>query len=93
MPEKIDKFLINLKLPTSVKSLQRYIGFVNFYRKYIPTLAEKLAPLYQLLQKDVKFQLTQVHKDSIFDINENLAKAAKLSLRLAITRKTTSDHV
>ena len=41
LPEKIDKFLKNLKLPTSVKSLQRYIGFVNFYRQYIPRLAVK----------------------------------------------------
>ena len=43
--EKIDKFLKNIKLPTSVKSLQQYIGFVQFYRQYIPRLAEKLVPL------------------------------------------------
>ena len=67
-----------------MKSLQRYIGFVQFYRQYIPRLAEKLVPLYKLLQKDVKFQLTQVHKDAIFDINENLANAAKMSLRLPL---------
>ena len=80
--KKIDDFLKNIKLPTSVKSLQRYIGFVQFYRQYIPRLAEELVPLYKLLQKDVKFQLTQVYKDAIFDINENLANAAKMSLRL-----------
>ena len=82
--KKIDDFLKNIKLPTSVKSLQRYIGFVQFYRQYIPRLAEKLVPLYKLLQKDVKFQLTQAHKDAIFDINENLANAAKMSLRLPL---------
>ena len=75
--KKIDDFLKNIKLPTSVKSLQRYIGFVQFYRQYIPRLAEKLVPLYKLLQKDIKFQLTQVHKDAIFDINENLANALR----------------
>ena len=42
--KKIDDFLKNIKLPTSVKSLQRYIGFVQFYRQYIPRLAEKLVP-------------------------------------------------
>ena len=56
--DKIDKFLKTMKTPTSVKSLQRYIGFVQFYRQYIPRLAEKLTPLYKLLQKDIKFQLT-----------------------------------
>ena len=87
LEERVDKFLKNMKLPTSVKSLQRYIGFVQFYRQYIPNLAEKLVPLYKLLQKDVTFSLTQVHKDCIFDINENLAKAAKLSLRLPLSDK------
>ena len=74
-------------MPTSVKSLQQYIGFVQFYRQYIPKLAEKLLPLYKLLQKDVKFALTQVHQDAIFDINENLARAAKLSLRVPLPDK------
>ena len=85
--KKIDGFLKNIKVPTSVKSLQRYIGFVQFYRQYIPRLAEKLVPLYKLLQKDVKFQLTQAHKDAIFDINENLANSAKMSLRLPLPDK------
>ena len=85
--EKIDKFLKNIKLPTSVKSLQRYIGFVQFYSQYIPRLAEKLVPLYKLLQKDVKYELTHIHKDAIFDINENLANAAKMSLRLPLPDK------
>ena len=87
LEKRIDDFLKKLKLPISVKSLQRYIGFVQFYRQYIPKLAEKLVPLYKLLQKDVKFEMTQVHKDAIFDINENLARAAKLSLRLPLPDK------
>ena len=87
LEDKIDKLLKTIKLPTSVKLLQRYIGFVQFYRQYIPRLAEKLTPLYKLLQKDVKFQLTQQHKDLIFKINENLAKAAKLSLPLPLPEK------
>ena len=87
LEDKIDDFLKKIKLPTSIKSLQRYIAFVQFYRQYIPRLAEKLTPLYKLLQKDVKYQLTQQHKDIIFEINETLAKAAKLSLRLPLPDK------
>ena len=40
-----------------------------------------------MLQKDVKFALTQIHKDAVFDINENLTRAAKLSLRLPLPDK------
>ena len=87
LEKKIDKFLKNIKLATSVKSLQRYIGLVQFYRQYLPRLAEKLVPLYQLLQQNVKYVLTQVRKDAIFNINENLANAAKMSLRLQLPDK------
>ena len=87
LKDRIDKFLKNLKLPTSVKSLQWYIGSVQFYRQYIPKLAKKLVPLYKLLQKAVKFALKQVHKDAMFDINDNLTRAAKQSLRLPVPDK------
>ena len=76
-----------MKLPTSVKSLQRYNCFVQFYRQYIIRLAENLTPLYKLLQKDVNFEMAQQHKGTIFEINENFAKAAKLSLRLPLPDK------
>ena len=79
--EIIEGILENIKLPTSVMPLQRYIGFVHFYCQYSPRLAKELVLLYKLLQKDVKYELTQVHKDAIFDINENLANAAKMSLQ------------
>ena len=48
-----------------------------------------------LLQKDVKSSLTLilVHKDAIFDINESLARAAKLSLRLPLPDKKWSSPV
>ena len=84
-PYKIDKIITNLKLPTSVKSLERYIEFAISYTQNIPRSAEKLILLYQLLQKDDKFQLTQMHKDAICDINKNLIEGAKLSLRLPLS--------
>ena len=43
--------------------------------------------MIQAATKNVKFQLTQQHKDLIFEINENLAGAAKLSLRLPLPDK------
>ena len=76
-----------------MKSLQRYIGFVQFYRQYIPKLTEKLVPTYKLLQKDVKYELTQVHKYAIFDINENLAKAFQDVAEVTTSRQTVGDNV
>ena len=41
---KIQNFLNKLRFPKSKKALQRYLGFVNYYRNYIPRMAEKLHP-------------------------------------------------
>ena len=42
---KIQKFLEKLKFPKSENSLQQYLGFVNYYKKYNPRMLEKLDPL------------------------------------------------
>lgn len=43
--------------PKSVVEVQRFLGFVNFYRKkkYIKNLAKIAKPLYDLCKKDVEF--------------------------------------
>ena len=44
--QKIAKFIENVKFPGSEKALQRYIGILNYYRNYIPGLAEQLTPFF-----------------------------------------------
>ena len=83
--KRITEYLKKLKPHNSVKALQRYLGFVNFYRSYIPRLADKTAVLHELdTILDTIFKLEQRHKDVIFDINESLLKATKLSLKLPL---------
>ena len=55
---KIHHFLDKLRFPRSKKALQRYLGFVNYYRNYIPRMAEKLNPFYKVLtnQHYVRFE-------------------------------------
>ena len=54
--DKIAKVFCNLILSTSAKLVQRYKGFVNFYKQYIQRLAKKLIPLYQFLRREIKIQ-------------------------------------
>ena len=85
--KRITDYLKKLKPLNSVRALQRYLGFVSFYRSYIPRLADTTAVLHELPKKDADFKLEQRHKDVIYDINESLLKAAMLSLKLALPEK------
>ena len=55
--EKIQKFLNTIKLPTTVKQVERLVGFTLFFRSFFPNLAQNLMLWYELLRKDVEFLL------------------------------------
>ena len=44
--ESITNFLEKTKFPKSKMALQRYLGFLNYYRNYIPRQSEKLVPFF-----------------------------------------------
>ena len=47
---RIQKFLKTLRFPKSKKALQQDLGFVKYYRNYMPRMAEKLKPFYKTLE-------------------------------------------
>ena len=69
---KIQKFLANVRCPKSKKQVQRYIGFVNYYRNYIPRLSEKLLGFYELLKADKQIKITEELLDRYKAINAAL---------------------
>ena len=46
---KIQNFLDNLRFPKSKKALQPYLGYVKYYKKGFPRMAEKPNPFYKVL--------------------------------------------
>ena len=84
---KIQNFLAKLRFPKSKKALQRYLGFVNFYRNYIPRMAEKLNPFYKLLKTEVPINITSDLKETFDSVNTALSNACELALKQPIPGK------
>ena len=83
---KIQIFLDKFRFPKSKKALQRYLGFVNFCRNYIPRMAEKLHAFYKLLKTEVPFNITSEFKE-LFDSVKALSDACELELKQPIPGK------
>ena len=56
--EKV-KPILSLPPPTSVKQLQKFLGCINYYRRFLKQFASMAAPLYELLKKGKKFEWTK----------------------------------
>ncbi|GBO38356.1 Transposon Tf2-6 polyprotein [Araneus ventricosus] len=69
-----------LQPPTNVKELQRFLGSVNVYNKFIPQYAKLRFPLNQLLKKDVKFNWTNECQDAFDKLKETLTTKPVLNL-------------
>ena len=54
--EKKVKAIKEAPQPGNVNELRAFLGIINYYGKFMPNLATKLAPLYALLQKKAKWQ-------------------------------------
>lgn len=48
--------ILKLNNPTNLKQLRRFLGKVNYNRKFIPRITEILEPLHKLLRKENKFE-------------------------------------
>ena len=88
--QKIAKLLEDVKFPRSKKALQRYIGFLNYYRNCIPRLAERLTPLFQLLRTTdarAKIPITPDIMKQFREIKETLDRCCQLALRQPLPGK------
>ena len=53
LPEKVEA-ITHFSLPSTAKELRRYLGMVNFYRRFVPGASEAQAPLTALLEGNAK---------------------------------------
>lgn len=59
-PEKV-RAILEAPQPINVKQLQSFMGLCNVYRRFIPKFSIVMAPLYNLLRKNVQFSWQNDH--------------------------------
>ena len=72
------KKILEFKEPETKKQLQRYLGFANYYRKYIPNFAYIASPLYESLKTNSDIIIWRKAQQQAFiklkeEINKNIA--------------------
>lgn len=76
-PERVEA-IQKIPLPHNLKSLQSFLGKINFIRRFIPNYAEIAKPIQSLLKKDVKFVWQEEGKRAFQEIKSTIAKAPVL---------------
>lgn len=72
--------IVNFPRPANTKSLQEFVGMVNFYRRFLPAAAHKMVPLFSALQgKPKDFQWTDTTEDTFVETKNMLADATLLA--------------
>ena len=74
----------NSIIPRSKKSLQCYIGFLNYYWNYVPRLVERLTPFFQLLKATDAKAKNAINRDKMKEfkgLNEPLSRCCQQALR------------
>ncbi|KAG8703852.1 hypothetical protein FRC09_003909 [Ceratobasidium sp. 395] len=77
--EKVTK-AIEWGTPSSVKTLQEFLGFVNFYRKFVPNYSRVAAPLFQLLRKEQPWAWEKEQEEA-FEALRNALRSAPLLIQ------------
>ncbi|KAM9982001.1 hypothetical protein ACTFIY_004301 [Dictyostelium cf. discoideum] len=70
--------LMKLLEPKNVKEVQRVIGTLNFFRKFVENFAAKIKPLYQLLKNEVEFEWNESYKSICTKIIDKLQKDKRI---------------
>src|SRR5689334_20745861 len=75
--EKITAVL-NWSTPKNVKNIQEFLGFVNFYRRFIPSFSNVAKPLYNLTKKDSPWNWGEKEENAFQTIRQLLKEAPVL---------------
>nr|XP_037269644.1 uncharacterized protein K02A2.6-like [Rhipicephalus microplus] len=72
--------LSKMPVPTEKLAVQRMLGVINYFGKYVPTLADRTKLLRSLIRKDTVFDWTEKHAQEWHAVCEALRTAPLLAI-------------
>ena len=78
-PVKIDG-VVGWKPPTCLKDVRSFLGFANFYRRFIPHFSDRARPLVDLTKKDVRWHWDDEQQKAFDDLKAEFVKAPVLKM-------------
>ncbi|CAI7883800.1 unnamed protein product [Closterium sp. NIES-54] len=78
-PRKIEA-VKNWKVPENMKELQQFLGFANYYNRFVPQYAKITARVTNLLKKDTPYKWDTPHQQAIEQLQIALTTAPLLIL-------------
>ena len=93
----------DLPVPNTRKELKRFIGMVNFYHRFVPNIAEVMAPLNEISggsksTNRVRIALNSIQMQAFIDTKDTLANAVTLTFEdhnksLILSTDASDTHV
>ncbi|CAH2209019.1 jg23524, partial [Pararge aegeria aegeria] len=77
-PDKVEA-IINAPEPSNVTEVKRFLGFVNYYRHFIPNASALLRPLHDLLRNDTPWEWGARQRRSVADVRRHLCSERVLA--------------
>jgi hypothetical protein len=78
-PVKIAR-VVDWPMPSNKKEVQSFIGFINFYQRFIPDFSHHAHTLFDLTMKDIRFIWGLPQEDSFMKLKELITSAPVLVL-------------
>jgi len=76
-PEKVSA-VVNWQTPSNVRGIQSFLGFCNFYRRFIPEYGKIAKPLVQLTKTGIAFQFDRKCWNAFEELKARLTSAPVL---------------
>ena len=73
------EIITKLKAPTNVKQVRQLMGIINYYAKFIKSLAGIASPIYNLLKKNVPFRWRNTETTALNLLKEQIRQRAPLA--------------